>query len=136
MLNNDAEIEYNNIGRRLRELRGKLSQTAFGEPLGYKYSYVKDCEHGKKPSLEYLFKVSNYYSASLDWLIKGIESIRANESGVDTELDEMYDVLKFLMQNFDPNLRGWAIVQFRKSFAEYFSVEDGKIDDLKSEEKK
>ncbi len=47
MLNNDAEIEYNNIGKRLREVRGKLSQTAFGKPLGYKYGYVKDCEHGK-----------------------------------------------------------------------------------------
>lgn len=136
MLNNDAEIEYNNIGKRLREVRGKLSQTAFGEPLGYKYGYVKDCEHGKKPSLEYLFKVSNYYSVSLDWLIKGIESIRSNESEADLELEEMYDVLKILMQDSDPNLRGWAIVQFRKSFAEYFPVEDGKIDDLKNEEKK
>ncbi len=136
MLNNDAEIEYTNIGKRLREVRGKLSQTAFGEPVGYKYSYVKDCEHGKKPSLEYLFKVSNYYSVSLDWLIKGIVSIRANGIGVDTELEEMYDVLKILMQNSDTNLRGWAIVQFRKAFVEYFPVEDGKFDDLKNEDKK
>jgi len=38
----------------------------------------------------------------------------------------------------DPNLeiRTWAKIQFRKAFAEYFSAEDGKIDDLKNEEKK
>ncbi len=68
---------------------GNYRRQHFGKPLGYKYGYVKDCEHGKKPSLEYLFKVSNYYSVSLDWLIRGIESIRSNENGIDTELEEI-----------------------------------------------
>lgn len=126
--NGNCEIDYNKVGERLRRVRGAVSQTAFGKPVGYKYGYVKDCEHGKKPSLEYLFKISSYYDVSLDWVIKGIEPIGSKNAigsaqltanGADPELEEMYAVLKQLMQNPDPNLRGWTIIQFKKAFGDY-----------------
>lgn len=118
-----TEPDYKAIGARLREVRGSLSQTAFGEPIGYKYGYVRDCEHGKKPSLEYLFKVSSYYSVSLEWLLKGISSMDANKPKVeavfDPDLKMMFDVLKELMESGDPDIRGWAKIQFKEAFKQH-----------------
>lgn len=124
---NNLEIDYAEIGKRLRKVRGARSQTAFGQPLGYKYGYVKDCEHGKKPSLEYLVKVSAYYKVSLDWLIRSIAPIGfigsgcqiTAETGSDPDLNIMIRDLKILMQNGDSDLRGWTKIQFRRTFSPY-----------------
>ena len=119
-----SEIDYREVGKRLKEVRGTLSQAAFGEPLGYKYGYVKDCEHGKKPSIEYLLKVSNCYEVSLDWLIKGIVPIGSNNSKhepiFDQDLKEMTDVLRRLLENDNSDMRGWTKVQFKKIFGEHY----------------
>lgn len=124
------ELNYKEIGTRLRKVRGSLSQTAFGEPLGYKYGYVKDCEHGKKPSLEYLFKVSTFYNVSLEWLIKGIAPASSekqkNETISDPDLKRMIDILKELMESGDQNLRGWTIIQFENTFKQYCTAYDKK----------
>lgn len=124
------ELNYKEIGTRLRKVRGSLSQTAFGEPLGYKYGYVKDCEHGKKPSLEYLFKVSTFYNVSLEWLIKGIAPASSekqkNETISDPDLKRMIDILKELMESSDQNLRGWTIIQFENTFKQYCTAYDKK----------
>ncbi|MEN6414072.1 MAG: hypothetical protein ABFC84_15140 [Veillonellales bacterium] len=53
----------------------------------------------------------------------GKEQVSKDDT-TDPELKQMYDVFKNLMQNPDPNLRGWAIVQFRKSFGEYWVAEE------------
>lgn len=117
-----SEPNYTEIGLRLRETRGSLSQTAFGEPIGYKYGYVRDCEHGKKPSLEYLFKVANHYGVSLEWLLTGVSPIDAKtqkvEAVFDPDLKMMIDVLKGMMESGDPDLRGWAKIQFKTAFKE------------------
>lgn len=126
--NNKLEIDYEEIGKRLRKARGTLSQTAFGEPIGYRYGYVKDCEHGKKPSLEYLFKISNYYNISLDWLIKGVDSITAkinesNETVVNYDLKYMTKILDTLLNHCSPEIHNWTSVQFELTFGhcyEYF----------------
>jgi transcriptional regulator with XRE-family HTH domain len=44
----------------------------------------------------------------------------------DPELKQMVDVLKKLLQSNDPNLRGWAIIQFRRAFAEYCAGSEAK----------
>ncbi|MBU2701310.1 transcriptional regulator with XRE-family HTH domain [Sporomusaceae bacterium BoRhaA] len=125
-----AEPNYKEIGIRLREVRAKLSQTAFGEPLGYKYGYVRDCEHGKKPSLEYLFKVSNFYNVSLEWLLKGIvlidDKAQKVEAISDPDLKNMIAILRDLMESDDPDLRGWTKVQFKTAFKEYYAAHDEK----------
>lgn len=124
---NAFNINYEEMGKRLKKVRGASSQTAFGQPLGYKYGYVKDCEHGKKPSLEYLVKVSDYYRVSLDWLIKGVDPIGAKktetsnlaENSPDPDLHSMIRDLSTLMQYGDPDLRGWVKIQFRRTFSDY-----------------
>lgn len=123
------DCDYKKIGQRLKELRGSLSQSAFGKPLGYKYSYVKNVEHGTKPSLEYLIKVAEYYNASLDWLLRGVAQNNANceeispkqqkvEAVFDPDLKIMIDVLQNLMLDGDPDLRGWTKIQFKRAFGE------------------
>lgn len=121
------ELDYVQIGKRLRYLRGTLTQAAFGEPIGYGYGYVKNCEHGKKPSLEYLHQIVEFYGASIAWIIYGIEPIYSTakfelvEAPFDPDLQKMINVLKNLMECDDPDIRGWAKVQFKHAFAEYFS---------------
>jgi hypothetical protein len=127
---NQLEPDYKAIGLRLREVRGNLSQTAFGDPLGYKYGYVRDCEHGKKPSLEYLFLVSSHYGVSLEWLLKGMSPIddktQKIEAVFDPDLKRMIDVLKELMESDNPHMRSWAIVQFENSFKQQCAAQDEK----------
>ena len=67
------DLDYVQIGERLKKVRGKISLAAFGDQFGYSYSYVRSCENGKKPSLEYLHEIVNFFGVSLNWLIYGIE---------------------------------------------------------------
>ena len=133
----ESELDYIAIGNRLKKLRGKLSQTSFGEPVGYKYSYVKACEHGKKPSLEYLFKVSQYYNVSFDWLLTGANDIEPMdtiknseqpkqkvEAITDPDFKEMCDILQMLMLAGDADLRGWTKIQFKNAFKDYLAMRD------------
>jgi transcriptional regulator with XRE-family HTH domain len=116
------ELNYTAIGARLKFLRGSLSQTAFGDSIGYSYGYVKNCEHGKKPSIEYLHKVVEHYGASISWIIYGIEPIYANseikknDMSFDSDLEQMTITLKKLIESDDPDIRGWTKVQFKRIF--------------------
>jgi transcriptional regulator with XRE-family HTH domain len=123
-----SEPDYKAIGARLKKVRGSLSQTAFGEPIGYKYGYVRDCEHGKKPSLEYLFKVADFYGVSLEWLLTGLSPMddKKVEAVFDPDLKMMIDVLKTLMESNDADLRGWAKIQFKTAFKEHCAALDEK----------
>jgi transcriptional regulator with XRE-family HTH domain len=126
------ELDYTQIGKRLKEVRGKLTQAAFGEQLGYGYGYVKNCEHGKKPSLEYLHKITKHYNLSMDWLLYGEDPISSSdamqkvEAIFDPDLKRMIDVLKELMESDNQNLRGWAIIQFENAFKEHCAAVDEK----------
>ncbi|MHC1762115.1 MAG: helix-turn-helix domain-containing protein [Negativicutes bacterium] len=123
-----SEPDYNAIGMRLKEVRGALSQTAFGEPIGYKYGYIRDCEHGKKPSFEYLFKVSDFYGVSLEWLLKGVASIDVGkqkaEAIFDPDLNEMIDLLTEMLESDQQHLRSWAILQFKNAYRDYSAMRD------------
>ena len=68
------DLNYLEIGKRLREIRGSLSQNKFAEDLGYKNGYIRNCELGKKPSLEYLNKIKEKYSISIEWILYGEEN--------------------------------------------------------------
>jgi len=124
------EPDYKEIGVRLREVRGALSQTSFGNSIGYSYSYVKSCEHGKKQSLEYLFKVSDVYNVSLEWLLKGTASIDAKAQKIevipDPDLKRMIDILKGIMEDPNPRRRAWGIMQFEDAFKQYCVTYDEK----------
>ena len=118
------DLDYVQIGERLKKVRGKISLAAFGDQFGYSYSYVRSCENGKKPSLEYLHEIVNFFGVSLNWLIYGIEPYslhdvveqQKNEVVLDPELKRMIDILKLSLESKQPRRRDWAILQFEDAF--------------------
>ncbi|MDF2929771.1 MAG: Helix-turn-helix domain, partial [Anaerospora sp.] len=62
-------LDYKQTGKRLKLVRGRLTQEAFANSLGVSASYVKKTELGGKPSLKYLANIAAGYGVSLDWLL-------------------------------------------------------------------
>lgn len=123
------KLDYVNIGKRLQEIRksSNLTQQALADRMGVSVSYVKNTESGKKPSLEYLSTVTNICHTSFDYLLTGAHPQRLfgqqkNEVVFDPDTKEMLDIVKFMMSYADPEIRVWAKVQFRKTFAEYYEA--------------
>lgn len=60
------------IGRRVRELRGKVPQDEFAGVLGISQSQLSKIERGKlAPSIEVLTNLSERLGKSVDWIVKG-----------------------------------------------------------------
>jgi transcriptional regulator with XRE-family HTH domain len=114
-----TNFNFIEIGERIRQVRGDLSQKLFGDSIGASRSYVNNIEHGSKPSIEFIANIGLVYGISLDWLMFGKEIQRPNNE-TDPDLKEMIDVLKRLLTNDNPDMRGWAKVQFQKTFGEHY----------------
>ena len=62
------------IGARLRELRGDLTQQEFADKLKLSRSYISDVERGRSyPSIPFLVAIAVNCGTSLDWLLTGEE---------------------------------------------------------------
>lgn len=60
------------VGLRIKEMRGGLSQVKVGEAINFSSNYISDIEKGKsKPSLEFLFSFGDYFMVSIDYLLRG-----------------------------------------------------------------
>lgn len=68
-------IDWQAVGRRVRELRGfDTKQSELAEALGIAQSHVSTIERGlKEPSPTILLKIATHYGKSLDWLVTGTE---------------------------------------------------------------
>jgi transcriptional regulator with XRE-family HTH domain len=61
-------------GQRLKKARESLglTQSEFGEPLGFRWSKVKDIEAGKqKLTADIALKIQEIYRISFSWLMEG-----------------------------------------------------------------
>ncbi|TCL38218.1 transcriptional regulator with XRE-family HTH domain [Anaerospora hongkongensis] len=138
-------LDYKEVGKRLKLVRGRLTQEAFASTLGVSASYVKKTELGGKPSLKYLTNIAADYVVSLDWLLLGNVAIETTNAAAiqpksilensaayqteakqqspvtaeDSELAEMVKTLTDIMSSGDPNLRAWGKIQFRHAFDAY-----------------
>lgn len=138
-------LDYKEVGKRLKLVRGRLTQEAFASTLGVSASYVKKTELGGKPSLKYLTNIAADYVVSLDWLLLGNFAIETTNAAAiqpksilensaayqteakqqspvtveDPELAEMVKTLTDIMSSGDPNLRAWGKIQFRHAFDAY-----------------
>ena len=130
---------FGGFAQRLRNVlkENKMSQVQTAQYLGIsKHSFTKYM-NGRIPETGILFAMSKFFNKSMEWFLTGrSEQIAFKESSFvkrDEELtiDQMCDILKELMSNPDPNLRGWTIVQFIKAFGEYRSIDNP--DDKKNE---
>lgn len=138
-------LDYKQTGKRLKLVRGRLTQEVFATSLGVSASYVKKTELGGKPSLKYLANIAAGYGVSLDWLLLGDESVKSTGVAIihpkvvsennaqyhtavkqqnpsiadDPELEEMVKTLRDIMTSGDPDLRSWGKIQFRHAFDSY-----------------
>lgn len=78
-----------------------------------------------------LVQLSELYGVSIDWILKGEAANEKEhpetqkvEAVFDPDLKMMIDVLKELMESGDPDLRGWAKVQFKNAFKEHCAAQE------------
>ena len=63
---------YQEIGRRIRELRGNDRQKDWASRIGCDQGYISQVENGvTKPSLAFLKGVASMTNASIDWILTG-----------------------------------------------------------------
>lgn len=126
------------LGKRLNYLRGDDSQEEIAMKTGVSQSNLSKLELDKTlPRAEALIALSDYFKVTTDWLLlgrgpgPGEQSSPAGsadqqdngnnkkiEAVFDPDLKLMIDTLKLLMESGDPDLRGWAKIQFKKAFGE------------------
>ncbi len=65
-------VNWQDISRRLREVRGSATQVEFGKALGVIQNIVSRYERGRvRPPLDYLVAVARHGKVTLDWLVLG-----------------------------------------------------------------
>ncbi len=102
---------YEEIGRRIKALRGDARQKDWAIKLGCDQGYISQVENGvTKPSLAFLKGVSTLTNSSIDWILTGrgerkigdcaaLSSVpgNGNGSGVDDVIWELKENPKILM---------------------------------------
>lgn len=84
--------KYSDIGKRLKKLRGSLSQREFAKKIGLPHKTYQRYEYGEGiPKAHTLKKIAQKESVTVDWLLTGSlrsfeEMIRAKEMGVPISL--------------------------------------------------
>ena len=73
--NEEFSIDWKQVGRRIRELRGfDMNQAELAEAVGVAQSYISAIERGlKEPGAAILFRIARRYGKSIEWLLTGIE---------------------------------------------------------------
>lgn len=65
-------VRWEDVARRLREVRGAASQVEFGQALGIPQNVISRYERCEvRPPMEYLVMVAKHDNITLDWLILG-----------------------------------------------------------------
>lgn len=84
--------------KRIRKVRGKLSQRAFAAKVGCARGYVSDVETGRiNPSTDFLMKIAAACDASYEWLLTGKEP---NEEEIKQRTEQQMRVIdEYLRSN-------------------------------------
>lgn len=121
--------DFSDFPTRLKELikQSNMTQSQIADTIGIsKHAFTKYLS-GRIPEASILYSLSKFFGKSIEWLLTG-EEIRTivldsrqqkNEVVFDPDLKMMIDILKNLMGSGDPDLRGWAKIQFKNAFKEH-----------------
>jgi transcriptional regulator with XRE-family HTH domain len=67
-----AKVSANQVGQRIRRVRGRMTQTHFAKAVGVrKQNYISRYEHGRIPSPELLVRIADFGKTSVDWVLTG-----------------------------------------------------------------
>ena len=71
----EFNIDWKQVGRRIRELRGfDTSQAELANAVGVAQSYISAIERGlKEPGAAILFRIARRYDKTIEWLLTGTE---------------------------------------------------------------
>lgn len=112
------------IINRIKQIRKEtgLSQEKFAKTIGVSPGNVSSWESGKAlPGAIALKLIHENLGYSVNWILTGkdekVEKSKV-EAVFDPDLKIMVDVLQNLMLSGDPDLRGWAKIQFKRAFGE------------------
>jgi transcriptional regulator with XRE-family HTH domain len=109
------------IGNRLRQVRGELTQQEFADKLGLSRSYLSDVERGRShPSIAFLQSLAVNFDVSLHWLLTGEDvGINKNHSFVREDADmgrflHILDKVKELYTEIDSEKQAWLRVELAR----------------------
>ncbi len=112
------------MGERLRQIRGDLSQQEFADSLSVSRAYISDVERGKtKPSLELLAEVAVKYHSDIHWLVTGehqdrlvqFETLQSTSRSNDP-FKQFLDTLWDVYEDADDDTQAWMRIQLKRSF--------------------
>ena len=90
--NEGKEGHTNILTKKLKELRGELSQEKYAKIFGLTQRTYSNYETGiREPDIETLIKIANYHNISVDYLIGHDNAIMKRPSAEIKEKDEYFD---------------------------------------------
>lgn len=127
------------IGRRVKQVRGTLTQQSFAELLGVTRQTVADVESGRSfPTVPFLVAIATKCNICLNWLLSGEQcsageapdslSACLPENDEDAAFAHILSGLWELYTSADSDMKGWLKVQLRRAIPE--------LDDLETDTKK
>ena len=109
-----------NFGERLRNLRvsSGLTHREISEKTGISSGNFSKYESGKvKPSVEVLALLCQLFNVSADWFLFGEEpTIKKAKVFNNPDLEFAIQLLTDLYNDPNPDMRGWAKIQFKNAF--------------------
>lgn len=77
--NKYSQLDYNQIGQRIKLLRDKMQQSEFAKLFGLEQQDISKIENAKvKPSPDLLFKISVHFKKPMEWILTGPTYTEAN----------------------------------------------------------
>lgn len=126
MHDSKEDPELQEIVERLKSVRinAGLSQAKFAKELGVSQGNVGTWETGGSlPGALALKAIAQKFDCSVDWILTGTDMDLHTQRVEDPDLRAMINVLKKLMESNNPDIRGWAKIQFKRAFSEQSDVE-------------
>jgi transcriptional regulator with XRE-family HTH domain len=91
------------LGNRLRQLRGKRTQSEVAKTLGITRARYSHYENGRnEPDTEMLQKIADYYGVSIDYLLGGDESQTSDKNTKKADLVDLLEEIKKRPYVIDP----------------------------------
>lgn len=102
-------IDYVQVGKRLRQVRGSQSQSVFAKKYNKRQAQISKIENGKEITLDWLYEISENEGVSLDYLVKGRTEDTTIQTSTKEDLplkmsDSQVDYLRLYQSDTLPNI--------------------------------